>query len=543
MFQFLGLGPLTWITFLPILGMIIVLCIPSGNDDLGKEKSQNLFRWITLGITFVQLVIAVLIMFNFNIHLVGVNDESSMQFVEKAQWIYLSGLPLIGDVRIEYFVGIDGLSAPMVLLTAIITFIATLSSWNIKKSAKGYFAMYLLLDTGMMGVFVALDFFLFYVFWELMLLPMYFLIGVWGGPNKEYAAIKFFLYTLFGSLFMLLVMIALFFAVGSFNMLDMMNLAKYNPNSILAGISTTWRYIAFGALFIAFAIKVPTVPFHTWLPDAHVEAPTPISVILAGVLLKMGTYGMIRIAWPMFPDAVYHFQTWIAIIGVVSIVYGALCALGQFRVGKRDFKKLIAYSSVSHMGYVVLGISSMTSEGMVGAIFQMFNHGTITAMLFIIVGVIYERAHTRSLDDFGGLATKMPVYTGLMMVAFFAAIGLPTLSGFISEVLVFLGAFQTFPVIAIIAASGIILGASYMLWALQKVFFGKLPEKWQGPWDPTHLKYKTDDLNFVEIASLAPLAAIIIFLGLNPNPMINLMTASANHLIEFVKLSYPLAGM
>ncbi len=543
MFQFLGLGPLTWITFLPILGMIIVLCIPSGNDDLGKEKSQNLFRWITLGITFVQLVIAVIIMFNFNIHLVGVNDESSMQFVEKAQWIYLSGLPLIGDVRIEYFVGIDGLSAPMVLLTAIITFIATLSSWNIKKSAKGYFAMYLLLDTGMMGVFVALDFFLFYVFWELMLLPMYFLIGVWGGPNKEYAAIKFFLYTLFGSLFMLLVMIALFFAVGSFNMLDMMNLAKYNPNSILAGISTTWRYIAFGALFIAFAIKVPTIPFHTWLPDAHVEAPTPISVILAGVLLKMGTYGMIRIAWPMFPDAVYHFQTWIAIIGVVSIVYGALCALGQFRVGKRDFKKLIAYSSVSHMGYVVLGISSMTSEGMVGAIFQMFNHGTITAMLFIIVGVIYERAHTRSLDDFGGLATKMPVYTGLMMVAFFAAIGLPTLSGFISEVLVFLGAFQTFPVIAIIAASGIILGAAYMLWALQKVFFGKLPEKWQGPWDPTHLKYKTDDLNFVEIASLAPLAAIIIFLGLNPNPMINLMTASANHLIEFVKLSYPLAGM
>jgi NADH-quinone oxidoreductase subunit M len=523
--------------------MIIVLCIPSGNDDLGKEKSQNLFRWITLGITFVQLVIAVIIMFNFNIHLVGVNDESSMQFVEKAQWIYLSGLPLIGDVRIEYFVGIDGLSAPMVLLTAIITFIATLSSWNIKKSAKGYFAMYLLLDTGMMGVFVALDFFLFYVFWELMLLPMYFLIGVWGGPNKEYAAIKFFLYTLFGSLFMLLVMIALFFAVGSFNMFDMMNLAKYNPNSILAGISTTWRYIAFGALFIAFAIKVPTIPFHTWLPDAHVEAPTPISVILAGVLLKMGTYGMIRIAWPMFPDAVYHFQTWIAIIGVVSIVYGALCALGQFRVGKRDFKKLIAYSSVSHMGYVVLGISSMTSEGMVGAIFQMFNHGTITAMLFIIVGVIYERAHTRSLDDFGGLATKMPVYTGLMMVAFFAAIGLPTLSGFISEVLVFLGAFQTFPVIAIIAASGIILGASYMLWALQKVFFGKLPEKWQGPWDPTHLKYKTDDLNFVEIASLAPLAAIIIFLGLNPNPMINLMTASANHLIEFVKLSYPLAGM
>ncbi|HPD34465.1 MAG TPA: NADH-quinone oxidoreductase subunit M, partial [Candidatus Kapabacteria bacterium] len=325
MFHFLGLGPLTWITFLPILGMIIVLCIPSGKDDFSKDKSQNLFRWITLVTTFFQLVIAVILMFNFNIHLVGVNDESSMQFVEKATWIYLSNIPLIGNVKIDYFVGIDGLSAPMVLLTAIITFLATLSSWNIKKSAKGYFAMYLLLDTGMMGVFVALDFFLFYVFWEVMLLPMYFLIGVWGGPNKEYAAIKFFLYTLFGSLFMLLVMIALFFAVGSFNMFDMMNFAKYNPNSILAGVSTTWRYVAFIALFVAFAIKVPAVPFHTWLPDAHVEAPTPISVILAGVLLKMGTYGMMRIAWPMFPDAVYHYQTAIAIVGLVSIIYGALC--------------------------------------------------------------------------------------------------------------------------------------------------------------------------------------------------------------------------
>lgn len=543
MFHFLGLGPLTWITFLPILGMIIVLCIPSGKDDFSKDKSQNLFRWITLCTTFIQLVITVILMFNFNINLVGVNDESSMQFVEKATWISLSGIPLIGDIRIEYFVGIDGLSAPMVLLTAIITFLATLSSWNIKKQAKGYFAMYLLLDTGMMGVFVALDFFLFYVFWELMLLPMYFLIGIWGGPNREYAAIKFFLYTLFGSLFMLLVMIALFFAVGSFNMFDMMNLAKYNPNSILAGVSTTWRYIAFGALFVAFAIKVPAVPFHTWLPDAHVEAPTPISVILAGVLLKMGTYGMLRIAWPMFPDGVYHFQTAIAIVGLVSIVYGALCALGQFRVGKRDFKKLIAYSSVSHMGFVVLGIASMTPQGVTGAIFQMFNHGTITAMLFMIVGVIYDRSHQRGLDDFGGLATKMPVYTGIMMVAFFAAIGLPTLSGFVSEILVFLGTFQTYPVIAIIAATGIILGASYMLWALQKVFFGKLPEKWQGPWDPTHKKYKTDDLNLVEIASLAPLAAIIIFFGLNPNPMINLMETSAIHLVEFVKIAYPMAGM
>ena len=543
MFPFLGLGPLTWITFLPILGMIIVLLIPSGNDDVAKEKSQNLYRWITAATTFIQLVIAIFMVLNFNTTMVGVNDASSMQFVERVNWISLTGLPIFGNFKVEYFVGIDGLSVPMVLLTAIVSFLATFASWNIKKASKGYFAMYLLLVTGMMGVFVSLDFFLFYVFWELMLLPMYFLIGVWGGPNKEYAAIKFFLYTLFGSVFMLLVMIALYFAVGSFNMFDMMDFTKYGTNSILYGMGNTWRLIAFAALFVGFAIKVPAFPFHTWLPDAHVEAPTPISVILAGVLLKMGTYGMLRIAWPMFPDAVYYFQSWIAVIGMVSIVYGALCALGQHKFGKRDFKKLIAYSSVSHMGYVVLGMASMTSDGMVGAIFQMFNHGTITSMLFMIVGVIYDRAHTRGLDDFGGLANKMPIYTGIMTIAFFGAIGLPGLSGFVSEILIFLGSFQTYPLYTIISATGVVLGAAYMLWALQKVFFGKLPERWQGPWDPTGKHYKTDDINTVELVALTPLALITIYLGINPNPMINLMTSSVNHLIEFVKVSGQVAGM
>jgi len=289
------------------------------------------------------------------------------------------------------------------------------------------------------------------------------------------------------------------------------------------------------ALFIGFAIKVPSVPFHTWLPDAHVEAPTPISVILAGVLLKMGTYGMLRIAFPIFPDAVGYFQSLIAWIGVISIVYGALCALGQHKVGKRDFKKLIAYSSVSHMGYVLLGMASMRPEGMVGAIFQMFNHGTITAMLFMIVGVIYDRAHTRGLDDFGGLANKMPIYTGIMSIAFFAAIGLPGLSGFISEALVFLGAFSTYPVLTVISGSGIILGAAYMLWSLQKVFFGELPEKWKGPWDPSGKKYKHDDINALELTALVPLAIVIIFLGIMPNPIINMMSASVNHFIEFMR--------
>jgi NADH-quinone oxidoreductase subunit M len=535
MFKFLGLGPLTWITFLPILGMIIVLLLPSGKDEQSKKKANNMFRWLTVALTFIQLVIAAVLMGHFNFSLAGINTAQGMQFVDRMDWISLT-LPMLGKLRIEYFLGIDGISAPMVLLTAIVCFGATFASFGISKSVKGYFAMFLLLDAGMMGVFVSLDFFLFYVFWELMLLPMYFLIGIWGGPRKEYAAIKFFLYTLFGSVFMLLVMIALYFAVGSFNMFDMMDPSKFSADSILHGLNTTWRYVAFVALFVGFAIKVPTVPFHTWLPDAHVEAPTPISVILAGVLLKMGTYGMLRIAWPIFPDAVRYFQDYIAWIGMISIVYGAFCALGQHKVGMRDLKKMIAYSSVSHMGYVMLGMASMNTQGMVGAIFQMFNHGIITSMLFMIVGVVYDRAHTRSLDAFGGLANKMPIYTGIMAIAFFAAIGLPGMGGFISEAFVFLGAFKVYPVLTSISGLGIILGAAYMLWALQKVFFGALPEKWQGPWDPTHVKYKTDDVNWIEVTALVPLAVIIIYLGINPNPIIGMMTSSVNHLIDFVKV-------
>jgi NADH-quinone oxidoreductase subunit M len=334
---------------------------------------------------------------------------------------------------------------------------------------------------------------------------MYFLIGIWGGVRKEYAAIKFFIYTLVGSVFMLLVMIGLYQSTGTFNIIEMMDQSIFREGSIFGGSATSIRYVAFMALFIGFAIKVPIFPFHTWLPDAHVEAPTPISVILAGVLLKMGAYGMMRIAFPIFPDAFGYFQTLIAWIGMVSIVYGALCALGQHKVGKRDFKKLIAYSSVSHMGLVILGLASMTPEGTTGAIFQMFNHGTITAMLFMIVGVIYVRSHTRGLDDFGGLALKMPVYTGVMAIAFFAAIGLPGLSGFISEVLVFLGAFRTYPVLTVISGLSIIIGAGYMLWALQKIFLGTLPEKWKGPWDPTGKLYKTDDINTIELVALVRL--------------------------------------
>ena len=420
----------------------------------------------------------------------------------------------------------------MVLLTALISFIAAISSWTIEKSVKGYFALFLLLDAGMMGVFVSLDFFLFYIFWELMLLPMYFLIGIWGGPRKEYAAIKFFIYTLFGSVFILLVMIGLYFSatelmsdgsrVHTFSLLALMNPANYSADGILSALNpNNFRLIAYIALFAGFAIKIPMFPFHTWLPDAHVEAPTPISVILAGVLLKMGTYGILRVSYPIFPDITRELMWYIALFGMINIVYGALVALAQ-----KDFKKLIAYSSVSHMGYVLLGMASLTTVGVNGAIFQMFNHGTITAMLFLIVGVLYDRSHTRGLNDFGGLATQMPVYTGFVTVAFFAAIGLPSMSGFISEALVFIGAFgvDTLRILTMISTLGILLGAAYMLWTFQRIFFGPLNEKWAS------LK----DLDAREYAMFIPLTIIIIFLGVYPSGMLNIMNTSVNTLVQFV---------
>jgi NADH-quinone oxidoreductase subunit M len=540
-----GIGILSWITFLPVVGMVIVLMLP-------KEKKDWL-RWTALVVAALQVVLGAFLFMRFDRSLGGINTESGMQFLEKFSWIDVRSVSWFGRLHIEYFLGIDGISVVMVLLTALISFIAVISSWNIEKSLKGYFALFLLLDTGMMGVFVSLDFFLFYVFWEVMLLPMYFLIGVWGGPRREYAAIKFFLYTLLGSVLMLLAMIALYFSVNvyidpagglhslaeaargmgqgwekiyTFNMIAMMDPGNFVPGSLLAGLDTSMRYLAYGALFIAFAIKVPIFPFHTWLPDAHVEAPTPISVILAGVLLKMGTYGLLRISFPIFPDAMRHFAWELALLGVISMVYGALVAMAQ-----TDFKKLIAYSSVSHMGIVVLGMSSMNTQGLTGAVFQMFNHGTITAMLFLIVGVIYDRAHTRGLNEFGGLMNQMPRYAGAMTVAFFAALGLPGLSGFISEMFSLLGAFQTFRTLTIIGAVTIVLTAGYMLWVLQRVFLGPLPEKWK---DLT-------DMNGRETFMLATLGIIVIFFGIYPAPILNLMNSSLNTLAALLQHGAPAA--
>ncbi len=492
---------LSWITFFPILGMIVITFLP-------KDK-PNLIRWTAVAATTPPLFWAYQIFSRFD------RNTVEMQFTEQVSWI--------PAFNIEYFMGIDGVSVTMVLLTALLCFFCIFASFGIKKGIKGYFAMFLLLDTGMMGVFCALDFFLFYVFWEVMLLPMYFLIGIWGGPRREYAAIKFFLYTLFGSVLMLLVLLCFYFfsidpATGShtFNLVVLQNQASHiGP---LTG--ETFRLVCWMGLFIGFAIKVPVFPFHTWLPDAHVEAPTAVSVILAGVLLKMGTYGILRISFPILPDATRYFGTFLAVMGVINIIYGALCAMAQ-----KDLKKMVAYSSISHMGFVLLGMASFTPEGINGAVFQMFNHGTVTAMLFLLVGVIYDRAHHREINGFGGLITQMPKYSVITGLAFMAGLGLPGLSAFISEAMVFLGAFQSYKVLTIIAVSGIVLGASYMLWTFQRIFFGPLKEK-----------YKTlPDINGRELFTLVPLGAIVIFLGVYPLPVLNLISTSLNYLNQLVK--------
>ncbi len=479
---------LTFLTFFPLVGALAVMLLP-------KEK-ENMIRWTALLATIPPLLASFMLFAEFD------RSSTALQFIE-------GPYPWIEMFHIEYFMGADGISMPMILLTPIICTICVMASWNIKKSIKGYFALFLMLNTGMMGVFCALDFFLFYVFWEVMLLPMYFLIGIWGGERREYAAIKFFLYTLAGSVLMLLAMLAFYF----FSDGNVFNLVTLANQEVHRGILTdpTFRNVVWIALFIGFAIKIPAFPFHTWLPDAHVQAPTAISVILAGILLKLGIYGILRICYPLLPDATANFAGMMVVIGVINIVYGALCAMAQ-----KDFKKLIAYSSVSHMGFCMLGIASFNPEGMNGGVLQMFNHGTITAMLFLCVGIIYDRAHHREINGFGGLASVMPRYTAITGFAFFAALGLPGLSGFISEALCFLGGFQTWRAQTIVAASGVVLTAAYMLWCFQRVFLGEVNEKYKG----------LPDINGRELACLLPLALIVIVVGVYPKVILDVMNAS-----------------
>jgi NADH-quinone oxidoreductase subunit M len=488
--------PLTLITFIPLIGMVLILACP--------PKLGWLYRWLAAAFVFPQLVIAGWLYANFD------TSTTAIQFSERYAWI--------PAYHIFYFLGIDGISISMVLLTAIICFISVFASFSIDRGEKGYYALLLLLDTGMMGVFVALDFFLFYIFWEVMLLPMYFLIGIWGGPRREYAAIKFFLYTLLGSVLILLAMLGLYYygATPTFDMLQLAGNASH--------YSMTFQRVAWIALFIGFAIKIPAFPFHTWLPDAHVEAPTAISVILAGVLLKMGTYGILRINYAILPAASHEFAYWLlGALGTLNIVYGALCAMAQ-----TDYKKLIAYSSISHMGYVMLGMATFTAAGINGAVLQMFNHGTITAMLFILVGVIYDRAHHREIAGFGGLAGQMPVYAGITGLAFFAAMGLPGLSAFISEVLVLIGAWQKYPVLTMLGAGTAILTAGYMLWTFQRVYLGPLNEKYRS----------LSDLSLREAFTLVPLGIIVLILGVYPHAVLGLLGTSLNHLNQVVLMAH-----
>jgi NADH-quinone oxidoreductase subunit M len=477
-----------------------------------KDKS----KWLALIVTIVDFIIAIPLFTDFDKLKEGVNKMGEMQFIEDVSWI-----PSLG---IRYTMGVDGVSISMILLTLLIGVVAVLASWNINKSERGYFAMFLMLQGAMLGVFCALDLILFYLFWEIMLFPMYFLIGIWGGPRRIYAAIKFFLYTLAGSVGMLLGIIAVWYyapgAERTFNIIEL--LQRVNEGGVFNGpaiFGLPFAKVIFVAFFIGFAIKVPIFPFHTWLPDAHVEAPTAISVILAGVLLKMGTYGFLRINFPLFPEAFDWFRDFFIALAVINIVYGALCALAQ-----ADLKKMIAYSSVSHMGFVLLGLGAGTTQGINGAVLQMFNHGTITAMLFLLVGVVYDRAHHRRIAGFGGLASVTPVYAAVTSIAYMAAIGLPGLSGFISELLILTGAFKVYQLPTIIAGLGIIFGAGYMLWAYQRIFFGKLNEDYKD----------LQEINLVELCSVVPLIIISIFLGIFPNTIIVYFETSLNYLSKLI---------
>jgi NADH-quinone oxidoreductase subunit M len=488
------MGPfiLPILTFFPLVGAAILMFLP-------KEK-PTIIKGTAIAVSLVPLAISIWLWIAYDRSAAAFPNGT--QFGVNAQWI-----PALG---VTFKMGIDGLSVPLIFLTTLLTTLSLIYSVFIEIRPKEYFWMFLLLETGMLGVFTALDFVLFFVFWEVSLVPMYFLIGIWGGPRREYAAIKFFLYTMVASMAMLLAILALYFTTG--NTFDMQKIALAHPFAVPSLMGS----LVFWGLFVGFAVKVPMFPFHTWLPDAHVEAPTAGSVILAGVLLKMGSYGFMRILMPMMPKQFAQFWWIIALISLVAIIYGAFVAMAQ-----TDLKKLIAYSSVNHMGYVTLGcaVAAATSLGMSdssrmlalnGAQMQAFSHGLITGALFLLVGVVYERAHTRNLADFGGLGAKVPVYAGMLSFCSFASLGLPGMTGFIAELSVLTGTYNASPLIAGLALIGIVVTAAYMLWMLQRVLLGPLNPKWE----------KMPDANGREILSLAPLMALMLFFGIIPGPVL-----------------------
>lgn len=493
-------GILTVVTFLPALGAILLLFF--------NRENVRAIRGFALAVTVLTFIFSLHLIIHFN------SSSSDFQFVANVPWI-----PSIG---IDYYMGIDGLSVFLVLLATVLTPLAVLSSWSITNRAKEFFLFMLLLETGMIGVFVSLDLFLFYLFWEVMLVPMYFLIGVWGGERRIYAAMKFVLYTMIGGVLMLVAIIALYYlhgnATGDFTFSYPRILEALTKGTLV--LEPHVELLLFVAFFLAFAIKVPLFPFHTWLPDAHVEAPTAGSVLLAGVLLKMGTYGLIRFSLPLFPKMSDFLAPAISVLAIVGIIYGALVAMVQ-----PDLKKLVAYSSVSHLGFIVLGIFSFNAQGIEGAVYQMLSHGISTGALFLLVGMIYERRHTRLISEFGGLANRMPVYAAMFLFVTLSSIGLPGLNGFVGEFLVLLGTFGISPVHAALAATGVILSAVYMLWMFQRVVWGEISNP-----DNEALT----DIGGRERLILVPILILIVWMGVYSNHFLRPMDASVSKLLNRV---------
>src|SRR5262245_3065906 len=493
---------LSIILFLPLVGAGVLLLV-------NKEKADTI-RWIANIFAFVGFVASIPLWFWFNPATTG------FQFVEQAPWI-----PSIGA---QYFLGVDGFSTLLILLTTMMGFIAVLSSWTaITERVKEYYIFLLVLQTGMLGAFMSLDFLLFFLFWEVMLVPMYFLIGIWGSDRRLYSAIKFFLYTLVGSVVMLLGILALYFAyhndpanAGAYTF----DITKYHQYRFAAGLQW-WVFLAF---FLGFAIKVPMFPFHTWLPDAHTDAPTAGSVILAAILLKMGTYGFLRFSLPILPEASHAFVPLMAFLSIIGIVYGALVALAQ-----KDWKRLVAYSSVSHMAVVMLGMFALNPVGITGSIVQQLNHGISTGALFLLVGIVYERRHTREISEYGGLSKVMPVYAAIFLIMTMSSIGLPTLNGFIGEFLILQGVFVKSKAWAAFAASGVVLGAAYMLYLYQRTMFGKI----ENPKNERLL-----DLSQREFATFAPLIVLAVWIGIYPAPFLHRLEKSVEHIVLRVSPEY-----
>ena len=494
-----GFPLLSLILFTPLAGALVLL--------LTDRRREDRIRWIANAAAGLGFLVSLPLWFWYD------TQDAGWQFVERAAWI-----PSIGA---DYFLGVDGFSALLILLTTLMGSIAVLSSWTaITVRVKEYYVFLLTLQTGMLGAFMALDFLLFFLFWEVMLVPMYFLIGIWGSDNRLYSAIKFFLFTLVGSVVMLLGILAVYFHNHAVTGVYTFDVTQFHQLNVPFDMQW-WIFLAF---FLGFAVKVPMFPFHTWLPDAHTDAPTAGSVILAAVLLKMGTYGFIRFSLPILPEATKAFVPLVVWLSIIGIVYGALVAMAQ-----KDWKRLVAYSSVSHMGMVMLGMFALTPVGVTGSIVQQINHGISTGALFLIVGVVYERRHTREIAEYGGLSKVMPVYAAIFLVMTMSSIGLPTLNGFIGEVLILQGVFVVSKFWAFVAASGIVLGAAYMLWLYQRTMFG----------DVTNPKNdKLPDLTLREVWTFAPLLVLAVWIGLYPKPFLDRLETSVDKVMSRVNSDY-----